>query len=197
MRNVGGEVAGVSSKTVFGQPGRQTGVVFGEWEEQSPWEPLSVRYGVGPDAISCFVTTGTEDVTDITAKDGDSLAQMIAKSLAYPAQAIVVSIIGGHVFVVVCPPWAWILAKTFPSASALSERLWAQAVMDRDQFPASHQDALDERGLFDAQGRVLLAPDPRNVHIAVAGGLGGLHATVFRAFGGEPFEIRALKLPAA
>ena len=45
MRNVGGQVVGESSKSVFGQPGRVTGIVVGEWEERSPWAPLSVRRG--------------------------------------------------------------------------------------------------------------------------------------------------------
>ena len=40
MRNVAGQRVGVSSKSVFGQPGRVTGVVVGEWEERSPWAEL-------------------------------------------------------------------------------------------------------------------------------------------------------------
>ncbi|MGZ6027714.1 MAG: hypothetical protein ACXWKU_22080, partial [Caulobacteraceae bacterium] len=45
MRNVGGQVVGVSSKSVFGQPGRVTGIVVAEWEERSPWAPLAQRRG--------------------------------------------------------------------------------------------------------------------------------------------------------
>jgi hypothetical protein len=36
VRNVAGQVAGVTSESVFGQPGRVTGIVVGEWEERSP-----------------------------------------------------------------------------------------------------------------------------------------------------------------
>jgi hypothetical protein len=44
MRNIGGQRAGENSRTVFGQPGR-FGVCFAEWEEKSPYPPLSVWRG--------------------------------------------------------------------------------------------------------------------------------------------------------
>jgi len=44
LRNIGGQRAGETTKSVFGQPAR-FGFCFGEWEERSPWEPLSVRRG--------------------------------------------------------------------------------------------------------------------------------------------------------
>ena len=39
MRNVAGQRIGVTSQSVYGTPGRVTGIVFGEWEERSPWSP--------------------------------------------------------------------------------------------------------------------------------------------------------------
>jgi len=50
MRNLAGQAAGVTSQSVFGTPGRLAGIVFGEWEEQSPWAPLAERRGVAGNA---------------------------------------------------------------------------------------------------------------------------------------------------
>ena len=40
LRNIGGQRAGETSRTVFGQPAR-FGMCFGEWEERSPWPSLA------------------------------------------------------------------------------------------------------------------------------------------------------------
>ena len=44
LRNIGGQRAGETSRTVFGQPAR-FGLCFGEWEERSPWPSLAERRG--------------------------------------------------------------------------------------------------------------------------------------------------------
>src|SRR4029453_1675477 len=45
LRNVGGERVGVTSNSTFGQPGRITGILFGEREEDTPWTPFAQRRG--------------------------------------------------------------------------------------------------------------------------------------------------------
>src|SRR5437879_4781618 len=69
MRNVAGQVVGISSKSVFGQPARVVGIVVGEWEERSPWAPLAERRGAPPGANAVTVkdVPGTCDLADITA----------------------------------------------------------------------------------------------------------------------------------
>ncbi|MBV9661764.1 MAG: hypothetical protein JO337_11460 [Acidimicrobiales bacterium] len=194
MRNVGGERIGTSSKSVFGQPARVTGPVFGEWEERSPWAPFSVRQGAGSDAISGFVTTGTEDVVDITSVNGTELAQMLGRSLAYPAQAIVISQAGGELLLCLCPSWAAMLGSTFPDVQDLQQSLWEHAVIPRSFFPDRYSDQLEGRGLFDKRGDVLVVPEPRNIHVAVCGGMANLHATLFRGFGPHQVITRPLTL---
>ena len=185
MRNVGGEVIGegsVTSKTVFGQPARQTGLLFGEWEEVSPWPSLAQRAGVEGDAITGFVTAGTEDIVDVLAKDGETLAHMISRSLAYPLQVSVISKFGGDVMLCICPPWARMLAAEFGAVENVQERLFRDAVIPRDQFPAIYQDSLDERGCFDRHGNVVVVNEPDNIRIVVCGGEASLHTTVMRGF---------------
>jgi hypothetical protein len=192
MRNVGGELIGSSSKSVFGQPARLGGLVFGEWEEQSPWQPLGVRLGSGPDALTSFVTTGTEDIVDITARTGHELVQVIGRSLAYPAQAVVVSQSGGELVLCLCPPWASIIGKEFPDIADLQHELWRLAVVPRADFPASFEAPLQSRGMFDEHGNVRVVPGPENIHVLVAGGTANLHAFLFRGFGPHKVVTRSL-----
>ena len=44
LRNIGGQRAGETTKSVFGQPAR-FGFCIGEWEERSPWPSLAERRG--------------------------------------------------------------------------------------------------------------------------------------------------------
>ena len=48
VRNVAGQVAGTTSATVFGQPGRVTGIVIAEWEEESPWPSIGAASPPSP-----------------------------------------------------------------------------------------------------------------------------------------------------
>ena len=81
FEQVGGQVVGVSSKSVFGSPGRVAGIVVGEWEERSPWAPLAERRGVTGNAVTVHGCTGTIDVADITADNGADLLEIIGKSI--------------------------------------------------------------------------------------------------------------------
>ena len=194
MRNVGGEILGegsVTSKSTFGQPARHSGILFAEWEEASPWAPLAERNGVAGDAISGFVTAGTEDIVDVLAADGETLAAMIGRSLAYPAQATIVSKFGGDILLCVCPPWARMLAATFGDVEDVQERLFREAVVPRRMFPDVYQDFLDQRNLFDAHGDVLVVNEPASIHVVVCGGESSLHATAMRGFP-HPFVSRPI-----
>jgi hypothetical protein len=182
-RNVGGELIGETSKSTFGHPARLAAIVVGEWEEQSPWAPLGVREGAGSDAVTSFVTTGTADVVDVYAASGRDLATIIGHSLTAPAQATIISPWGGDMLLALCPPWATLIAADFPAIEDVQHYLWEHAVVPRDRFPASHQEHLDKRGLFDAQGRVRVVGEPKDIHLFTAGGQGSLHALAMIGFG--------------
>ena len=63
MRNVAGQVAGVTSQTTFGSPGaRSPALVIGEWEEKSPWAPLAERRaGLKGNAVTSFGDDGDDE----------------------------------------------------------------------------------------------------------------------------------------
>ena len=184
MRNVAGQKVGVSSKSVFGSPGRVAGIVVGEWEERSPWAPLAERRGVSGDAVTVHGCTGTIDVADITADNGVDLIEIIGKSLAFPGTN---AFIGGHhdaeILVCIAPPWADLIAKSFPNIEDVQERLHTFAALPVSWWPEPHQRRAESEGRVDDEGIVHLVEDPGHMLVMVNGGLGNLHALALHSFG--------------
>jgi hypothetical protein len=186
MRNVGGQVIGVNSKSVFGQPGRVVGMVVGEWEERSPWAPLAERRGApaGADAVTVHGATGTVDLADLYSGDGHELVEVIGKSLAFMGtNAFIGSHHGAEIVTCLCPPWAEVIADAYPSVEDVQERLWAHAALPVDWWPASHRAKAEENGRVDRAGLVHLVESPEHMIVAVNGGLGNLHAFALHSFG--------------
>ena len=184
MRNVGGQVVGVSSKSVFGQPGRVAGIVVGEWEERSPWAPLAVRRGVPGDAVTVHGCTGTIDVADIVATNGVDLLEIVGKSLAFPGtNAFIGGWHGAEILTCLAPPWADLIARAYPQLADVQERLWAHAALPVSWWPAPHQAQAREHGRVDDAGMVHLVEDPEHMLVMVCGGLGNLHALALHSFG--------------
>jgi hypothetical protein len=184
MRNVGGQVVGISSKSVFGQPGRVAGIVVGEWEERSPWAPLGERRGVAGNAVTVHGCTGTIDVADIVADNGADLLEVIGKSLAFPGTN---AFIGGHhgaeVLVCIAPPWAELIAKAYRDIEDVQERLWAHAALPVDWWPGRHREKAEQNGRVDEHGLVHLVASSDHMLVMVCGGLGNLHALALHSFG--------------
>jgi hypothetical protein len=184
MRNVAGHVAGVSSKSVFGQPGRVTGIVVGEWEERSPWPPLAERRGVRGDAVTVHGATGTQDIADITATNGAELVEVIGKSLAYPGtNAFIGAHHGAQVAIALAPPWADLVAATFRDVADVQAALHEHAALPVSWWPERHRQAALDRGRVDGNGMVHLVEHTDDLLVMVCGGLGSLHALALHSFG--------------
>ena len=183
MRNVAGQVVGQTSKSVFGQPGRVTGIVVGEWEERSPWPPLAERRGVRGDAVTLHGCIGTQDIADIPSETGEQLLEVIGKSLAYPGTNAYLSGFGAEVMVAIAPPWAERIAALHPEIASVQARLWEHATLPEEWFPSPHRVWLRERGRVTHDGRVPLVERPEDVLVIVCGGLGSLHALGLHSFG--------------
>jgi hypothetical protein len=176
MRNVGGQRIGTNSECVFGQPGRITGVVFGEWEERSPWPPLAQRRGVTGNAVTAFGANGTMNINDHSSDRADMLLDRIGKSLSYP---------GSHGFrphapycvivVGINPAWADIIGRKMPDITRVQERIWDSAALPIDTWPAQHQGELRAAGMVTVDGRVHVVKDPDRLLVVVCGGDAGLH----------------------
>lgn len=194
VRNVGGQVVGESSKSVFGQPGRVTGIVVGEWEERSPWAPLSERRGVaaGMSALTVHGCTGTIDVADIVADNGRDLVEIIGKSLAVMGtNAFIGAHHGAELVLAIAPPWAELIAASHPSLEDVCDALWQHAALPVSWWPAPHRDALHAKDRVDAAGLVHVVESPAHLLVLVCGGLGNLHALALHSFGPTRAVTRA------
>lgn len=184
MRNVGGQRVGLTSKSVFGQPGRVSGICVAEWEERSPWAPFAARRGVAGDAVTVHGATGTIDIADTVADNGVDLLAVIGKSLAFPGtNAFIGRHHGAEIMVALAPPWADLIAAAYPDIADVQERLHHHARLPLSFWPESHRRAIEEAGRVDDHGDVHLVEAPEHLLVLVNGGLGNLHAFALHSFG--------------
>lgn len=184
MRNVAGQVAGDTSQTTFGSPGRITGILVGEWEERSPWAPLAERRGVSGDAVTSFGAMGTMNILDTTSQRPQHFLEMIGKSLVYPGNnCFSPAMPFGEVMVALNPICAEIVGREMPRIEDVLECLWRYASIPADWLQSLHREQLEAQGRVRQDGRLYLTPEPKDMLLFVAGGLGGLHATALHTFG--------------
>jgi hypothetical protein len=184
MRNVAGQVAGGTSQTTFGSPGRIAGIVCGEWEERSPWAPLGERRGVLGNAVTSFGAMGTINVIDSTSHGAADFLEMTGKSMAYPGCNAFSGLVPfAEMLIAINPIWAEIIGREMPDIEDVQEHLWRAASLDAGHFQRLHREELEKQDRIRADGRVYLTPEPKDMLVFVAGGLGGLHATGFHTFG--------------
>jgi hypothetical protein len=184
MRNVAGQLAGVSSQTTFGSPGRIAGILTGEWEERSPWAPLAERRGVAGNAVTSFGTMGTMNVLDTTSHSAGDFLEMIGKSVAYAGcNCFSGAVPFGEMLIAINPICAEIIGREMSKIEDVQETLWRFSSVRADDLNAMHRDQLIGQGRVRADGRIYATPEPKDVLVFVAGGLGGLHATGFHSFG--------------
>lgn len=193
MRNIAGQVPGLTSQTTFGSPGRIAGIVTGEWEERSPWAPLAERRGVRGSAVTSFGTMGTLNVIDSTSHSATDFLEMIAKSMAYPGcNCFSGAVPFGEMLIAINPIWAEIIGTELPDIADVQEVLWKFGSIDADLLQRHHRDQLEQQERIRNDGRVYLTPEPKDMLVFVCGGLGGLHATGFHTFGTSLAQTRPI-----
>ena len=192
IKNVAGQEVNVTSQTTFGTPGRVAGILFGEWEERSPWAPLAERRGVTGDAVTVYGTMGTMNILDTTSQSGPDFLEMIGKSLGYPAaNGFSPAMPYAEIMVAVNPVWAQIIHRDVPALEDVQEMIWNFSSLDANYLTPKHREQL-ERQHRVINGRVYLATEPKDVYVVCCGGTGGLHATGFHSFGSCLTQTRAI-----
>ncbi len=184
IRNVGGQLIGSTSQSVYGTPGRVAGIVFAEWEERSPWAPLAERRGVTGDAVTVYGAMGTTNICDVVANTADGFLDMIAKSMANPgSNGFLPSSAFSETLCAINPVWAEVIAKEYPNMSDVQAYLWDKCALPIDWFRPEYRDPIGNLGRIKPDGRIHLVPTPDDVLVMVAGGEGGLHAATLPSWG--------------
>jgi hypothetical protein len=198
IRNIGGQRAGETTKSVFGQPAR-VGFCIGEWEERSPWPSLAQRRGFSPDedVVTVHGGKGTFPMADIHNDDARDLLYLIAKSMAYPlANMFLGNVDNGEVVVAFNPMWAERFGVAFPDLDELAAYLRENAWQPIDLWPEPNARLLRDRGRVDGRGRVHLVARPDQIVPIVCGGLGSLHAIALPSFGESTMQSKPVLHPA-
>ena len=185
MRNVAGQVVGVTSQSTFGSPARISSLCVAEWEERSPWAPLAERRaGIKGDAVTTFGGMGTMNILDTTSQKPVEFLEMIGRSAAYVGtNGFSPAVPFCEVFVAINPICAEIIGKEMPNIEDVQEVLWKNASQPTGWFTPKHLEQLEDQQRIRADGRVYLTPEPKDVVVMVCGGTGGLHAAVVHSFG--------------
>lgn len=194
MRNVAGQVAGVTTQTTFGSPGRLAGLLMGEWEERSPWVPLAERRaGVKGNAVTAFSTMGTMNVLDTTSTGALAFLEMIGKSVAYPgANCFTPSMEYSEMTIGINPICAEIVAREVPNIEDVQEIIWKHASLPAEYLEGYHRGQVEAQGRIRADGRIYATPEPKDMVLFVAGGLGGLHALGLHSFGSSLSQTKGI-----
>ncbi|SFC29342.1 hypothetical protein SAMN04488094_103341 [Tropicimonas isoalkanivorans] len=183
IRNVAGQQIDVTSQSTYGTPGRVAGIVFGEWEEKSPWAPLAERLGVKGDAVTVYGAMGTANICDMIGNTADHFLQIIGKSLAYPgANGFLPSSQWSEVLVAINPVWAEVVGKAYPNPEDVQQKLYDYASIPIDFLDPVYKEPIERIGRLK-NGRVHLIQKPEEVFFMVAGGMGGLHAAMLHSWG--------------
>jgi hypothetical protein len=186
LRNIGGQRAGETSRTVFGQPARFGGLCFGEWEERSPWPSLAERAGFAAtdEVVTVHGGKGTYPLADVNNDDPQDLAYVIAKSIAFPMNNWFLELTGdrGQLVLLINPMWAARLAEAFPEITSFQEYVYENAWQPLELFRPNNQQVLLSKDRVDSNGRVMLAGRPDQFVPVVCGGLGGLHGVALTSF---------------
>jgi hypothetical protein len=194
LRNVGGQRAGDTTKSVFGQPAR-IGFCVGEWEERSPWPSLAQRRGFAAekDVVTVHGGKGTMPIADIHNDDPHDLLRLIAKSIAYPLANMYLGNPGhGEVVVAINPIWAERFGAAFPAVDDLQQYLRDNAWQPIATWPDFNAQLLRDRGRVDGEGRVHLVERPDQIVPFVCGGLGSLHAIGLPSFGESTMQSKVV-----
>ena len=185
LRNIGGQRAGDSSRTVFGQPGR-FGLCFGEWEERSPWPSLAERqdFSTDEEVVTMHGGKGTFPMADVNNDDAHDLAYTIAKCLAFPMNNWYLEPTGesGQLVLAINPMWAERFGKAFADIEDFQTYLWEHAWQPIELWRPGNQEVLRNKDRVDAEGRVRLTARPAQLVPVVCGGLGSLHAVALTSF---------------
>jgi hypothetical protein len=185
IRNIGGQRAGETTKSVFGQPAR-FGFCIGEWEERSPWPSLAERRGFTADqeVVTVHGGKGTFPIADIHNDDARDLLYLIAKSVAFPLSNMFLGHAqNGEVVVAINPMWAERFGKAFADVDAVQQFMWDHAWQPIELWPDTNAAILRDKGRVDGEGRVHLVASPEQIVPIVCGGLGSLHTVVLPSFG--------------
>jgi hypothetical protein len=178
-----------------GMPGR-TSMVFGEFEEESPWDPHSVSEGLprGQSAVTIFAATGTMPINYHQVPQRSSeLLLILKRCLDYTrANRIGPSADAGPPIVVLSPKHVRAFSIDGWSKSQLESELTSAVNDHYDIELVAHAEKIEliNRGRDSDEPRVIPTKPEGRVRVLVAGGVAGWHSLMIPTLAwGAPITV--------
>lgn len=181
LANLGGSRPGELDKATHGSPAKYT-FCFGEDEQGSPWEPLSVRRGFAPGepVVTVFAAEGPHNINDHGSTCGEQLLTTIAGTMATPGSNNFY--LNGEHLLIFGPEHAETLARDGWDIDGVRQALHGLARISADFVSAGKRTELAARGIEPDSGWYKMAGGAECIQIAVAGGP-GKHSVWIPTFG--------------
>lgn len=193
--NIGGGIPGETDKAILGMPGKYT-FCLGEYEEESPWEPLHVSRGLKPgdSAVTIVSAQGTNNVVILSGNAEDAL-MLTADAMMTMGNNNVVSGNGNPV-VFFSPGHARLLHdQGFKTRRSVQEFLFEHARIPVERFPKREilpSKPMSIRTVID--GKVCAIHEPDDLLVVVAGGPEPYHITYCASIGNSIAPTRRIRM---
>jgi hypothetical protein len=181
LLNIGACTPGEVSKSIHGYPGRYS-FCFGEFEEQSPWEPLHVEMGFDAQrsTVAVFGGQGTQNMyASFTTPEG--IVHMTADGMrCYGNNGYLRGV--GTPLVVFTPGHAKIFADAGWTKQRVKEALFERTPIPLSQVSSERQVAHPVYETWERDRTLQVCKDASNIAIVVAGGSEPYHLTYIPGF---------------
>ena len=163
-------------RAVLGNPGKYS-FCFTENQEDSPWEPLSVERGFGPQAstVTLFAGDGVQPVVDQLSRTPESLAKSFAACLRTVAHPKIAS--AADAILVVSPEHGRVFRQGGWSKARLREELDQLLLIDGEELARGHAGMAQGMPAAFCQGQIPKFR-PGGLLIVHAGGPAGLFSAI-------------------
>jgi hypothetical protein len=192
--HIGGARPGSMDRSTQGSPAKYT-FCFGENEEESPFEPYSVRRGfaAGDSVVTVAATEGPHNVNDHGSTTGEDLLLTIAGTMAQPGSNNVY--VKGPHFLVLGPEHAATLHRDGWTVPDIQQALWERARIPVAKVSQANRRQFEDWGVQPDGDAFPVSTGPEQLHVLVAGGA-GKHSAWIPSFGATAAVSRSVPLPA-
>lgn len=182
--NIGGGIPEAIDKAVHGMPGKYT-FCFGEDEEDSPWDSLSIERGFDKQisTVTMVGVHGTHNVATVT-PNCQGWPKLIANSMVTLGNNNMWFPKGGEPVVVLGPGQASEFARVGLSKADVKKRIFEYAWVDESEITAEMRARAPTEFLI-VEDKVFPCERAEDIMIVVAGGSVTHHAVVMPTFGSQ------------
>ncbi len=199
VRNIGQSIPGVTDMSIVGNQADYT-FLFGENEEQNPWEPLHVELGYKREdnTVTAFTSRGPCHISNVSARNGEEMLMGIAAEMAGRQSWVTTpGPLSNEMMLMLCPENAAAIAKAGYSKDAIRKYLYKNSRLPIHMWRGSGQKTRLTDIDWDTVSPEFMVPTvekPEKYFIMVVGGAGPHSAYSDGAKGKH--VIKKIKLPA-